>query len=186
MIDNYIYIIVTLLPLSSLMLVTQSNPYYALVIRGIMGAIAALIYAILGASDVALTEALVGTMLAVTLYIIAVRSSLVMRLGILEEDLNQSNYLDELINSVKKVAKKHYLRLEIVSYPNLIALQKGLQTQEVHAISSHPQLSTTTENKQIYNTAIRVKRLFEIMQSELTCPKTTLTYFNVAKEEEKQ
>jgi putative multicomponent Na+:H+ antiporter subunit B len=71
MIDKYIYVIVALLPLSALMLVTQKNPYHALVIRGILGAVAALTYAILGAGDVALTEALVGTMLAVTLYVIA-------------------------------------------------------------------------------------------------------------------
>jgi putative multicomponent Na+:H+ antiporter subunit B len=37
MIDKYIYVIVALLPLSALMLVTQANPYHALVIRGILG-----------------------------------------------------------------------------------------------------------------------------------------------------
>lgn len=71
-----IVIIVLLLPLVAGLLVFQKNPYYALVIRGILGAIASLIYALLGAADVALTEALVGTMLSVTLYAIAIRSSM--------------------------------------------------------------------------------------------------------------
>ena len=83
--DNYTYVIVALLPLVSLMLVFQTNPYQALVVRAILGAVAALVYAVLGGADVALTEALVGTMLAITLYVVAVRSSLVVRLGVLKE-----------------------------------------------------------------------------------------------------
>lgn len=73
---SYIALIVLLLPLSGALLVSQKNPFHALVIRGILGAVASLVYAILGAADVALTEALVGTMLSTTLYAIAVRSSM--------------------------------------------------------------------------------------------------------------
>ncbi|MGD1849393.1 MAG: DUF4040 domain-containing protein [Cyanophyceae cyanobacterium] len=75
--------ITALLPIAAVMTVLQKNPYHALVVRGILGAIAALVYALLGAADVALTEALVGTMLAITLYAVAVRSSLVLKLGII-------------------------------------------------------------------------------------------------------
>ena len=85
--DSYVYVIVALLPLAAFMLTVQVNPYNALVIRGILGAVAALVYAVLGAADVALTEALVGTMLAITLYAVAVRSSLVMRIGVLKDGL---------------------------------------------------------------------------------------------------
>jgi putative multicomponent Na+:H+ antiporter subunit B len=85
MTDSYIYVIVALLPLTSLMLVFQVNPYHALVMRAIVGAVAALVDVVLGAPDVALTEALVGTMLSIALYVIAVRSSLVMKLGILKD-----------------------------------------------------------------------------------------------------
>jgi putative multicomponent Na+:H+ antiporter subunit B len=199
MIDKYIYVIVALLPLSALMLVTQKNPYHALVIRGILGAVAALIYAILGAGDVALTEAMVGTMLAITLYVIAVRSSLIMRLGILESDTEKNNslsnnsYLEELIADIKKVVNKYHLRLQLVQYPNLKALQQGLETKEVHAICTKQKVletlesnsKTAIETKQIYNTAIRVQRLFEIMQNESSFPETTLTYVSVADLEKK-
>ena len=74
--DSYIYMITALLPLAAAMLVFQVSPYHALVIRGVLGAIAALVYTVLGAPDVALTEALVGTLLAITLYAVAVRSSM--------------------------------------------------------------------------------------------------------------
>ncbi len=102
--DSYIYIIVALLPLAALMLVFQVNPYHALVIRAILGGVAALVYAVLGAADVALTEALVGTMLAITLYVVAVRSSLVMRLGILKDlEAERDSYLKELIANLRKM-----------------------------------------------------------------------------------
>ena len=86
--DGYVYAIAVLLPISASMLILQTNPYKALVMRGILGAISALIYTILGAADVALTEALVGSFLATMLYVVAVRSSLVLRLGVVH-DLEQ-------------------------------------------------------------------------------------------------
>ena len=51
MIEIYVYVIVALLPLSAIVLVVQSNPYRVLIIRGILGAVAALVYALLGAAD---------------------------------------------------------------------------------------------------------------------------------------
>ena len=190
-IDNYTYIITALLPLSALMLVTQVNPYHALVIRAILGAVAALVYAVLGAADVALTEALVGTMLAVTLYVIAVRSSLVMRLGIVaQSQIESESYFQELITNIRKIINKHHLRLELVEYPNLSALEAALQSKEIHGICTRqversPQNKTlATDVRQTYTTAIRVRRLFDIMQSELI-PETSLTYVAVTNMEEK-
>ena len=88
--SSYIVAIVLLLPLSAGLLVSQTNPLHALVIRGILGAIAALVYAVLGAADVALTEALVGTMLSTTLYAVAVRSSMQTARSLSEADTNGS------------------------------------------------------------------------------------------------
>jgi putative multicomponent Na+:H+ antiporter subunit B len=72
--------ITALLPLTAVLLVSQGNPYQTLVLRGILGSVATLLYALLGAPDVALTEALVGTLLSTTLYAIALRSSMALRL----------------------------------------------------------------------------------------------------------
>lgn len=184
MTDKYIYIIVALLPLASFILVFQVNPYHALIIRAILGAIAALVYVILGAADVALTEALVGTMLAVTLYVIAVRSSLVMRLGILQQNASEpESYFTELVTSFKKALDKYHLRLELVEYPDNQSLQQALVSQEIHATciqQQHSQPSSETK----YQTAIRVHRLFEIMQQELTAPETILTYVPKANQEQ--
>ncbi len=185
MIDIYIYVIVALLPLAALMLVFQVNPYHALVIRAILGAVAALVYAVLGAADVALTEALVGTMLAVTLYVVAVRSSLVMRLGILEEfKAERESYLAELITNLRKIINKHHLRLELIEYPNPQALERALIAKEVHAICTKPE-QLEPESDRFARIEIRVRRLFEVMQTELSSPKTILTYVTGSNVEDK-
>ena len=72
--------ITALFPLTAILLVSQTNPYQTLVLRGILGSVATLLYALLGAPDVALTEALVGTLLSTTLYAVALRSAMALRL----------------------------------------------------------------------------------------------------------
>ncbi len=191
--DSYIYAIVALLPLAAVMLTVQVNPYNALVIRGILGAIAALVYVVLGAADVALTEALVGTMLAITLYAVAVRSSLVMRIGVLKNELSQTNDLhpfSQLIAQVRTIASKYHLRLELLPYPDPQSLHEALMAKEVHATCTMPQLNNIQDSAlqsepQPYDTAIRIRRLYNILQAELTSPATRLTYIAVPNSGEK-
>ncbi|MES1024358.1 DUF4040 domain-containing protein [Gloeocapsa sp. BRSZ] len=172
--DFYIYAIAALLPLSSCMLVFQVNPYHALVIRGILGAIAALVYAVLGAADVALTEALVGTMLAITLYAVAVRSSLVMRLGVIKEESSAAHedQFGRILDELRTMLRKRHMRLEVLPYTDMQALEQALIDKEVHTtcvLRSH-------SDAQPYHTVTRVQRLYEIMQAELASPETSLTY----------
>ncbi|AFZ43180.1 hypothetical protein PCC7418_0971 [Halothece sp. PCC 7418] len=191
--DNYIYIIVALLPLTALTLVLQVNPYQALVIRAILGAVAALVYAVLGAADVALTEALVGTMLAITLYVVAVRSSLVMRLGVLQTETETDQNLKDIITKIRKIIDQYHLRLEIIQYPNVSALESALHSQEIHAGCITCQQddclfhngTTVVDTQKTYHAAVRVRRLFEIMKEELVFPDTTVTYVPIMNEEEK-
>lgn len=191
--DNSIYIITALLPLTAFTLVLQDNPYQALVVRAILGAVAALVYAGLGAADVALTEALVGTMLAITLYVVAVRSSLVMRLGVLQTETETDEELKALISQMRKVIQHHNLRLEVIPYHDLTTLESALQDKTIHGICRMCQQedcichngTTLVDVKQTYYAAIRVRRLFEIMKEELIFPETTVTYVAVVTEEEK-
>ncbi|MFE4106072.1 DUF4040 domain-containing protein [Almyronema epifaneia] len=186
MADSYLYIIVALLPLTASMLVTQVNPYHALVIRGILGAVAALVYAVLGAADVALTEALVGTLLAITLYAVAVRSSLVMRLGVLSPAETTAPhaapaYFDSLLERLRTLLSQYHLRLELVTYPDQQALQTALAEQEVHAVCTQTTPQTATESAialavKPYHTTVRIRRLYDILESELASSATSLTY----------
>ncbi|MBD1925387.1 DUF4040 domain-containing protein [Trichocoleus sp. FACHB-90] len=181
--DSYIYVITALLPLSALMLVLQSNPYHALVVQGILGAVAALVFAVLGAADVALTQALMGTLLAITLYAIAVRSSLVMRLGVLEDgaiETDDESHLGQLMDDLRTIFGKHYMRLEVVPYTNTQALHRALMDKEIHATCARGEYdnqdSVGTEDEQPYHTTTRVQRLYDIMRTELSSPATSLTY----------
>ena len=189
--DLYIVAIVALLPLTAFMVVSQVNPYHALVIRGILGAVAALVYSLFGAADVALTEALVGTMLSITLYAVAVRSSLSMRLGVLENELNaipqanlptvenseSTNSSEQLLSALRQTLSKYYMRLELVTYTNLQALETALRTKDVHATCV---FSEPPNELPLYQLQTRVQRLYEIMQPELTPTLVSLTYVNIA------
>lgn len=191
--DSYLYGIVALLPLTALMLIIQVNPYHALVMRGILGAVAALVYAVLGAADVALTEALVGTMLAITLYAVAVRSSLVIRIGVLKDGLLHADDRSEgggsdhpfadLITNLRTIAKKYHLRLELVPYADPQSLYQALIEKEVHATCIERTHQADLDSKvfvdgQPYQTATRIRRLHEIFQTELPSATTRLVYVN--------
>jgi putative multicomponent Na+:H+ antiporter subunit B len=149
--DFYVYGITALLPLSACILVFQVNPYHALVIRGILGGVAALVYAVLGGADVALTEALVGTMLAITLYAVAVRSSMVMRMGVVQETSEHKEMagyggevttlqtasiedpFQQFTQEIRRVLWRYHLRLELVPYADLPTLQSAFADREIHA-----------------------------------------------------
>ncbi|HLP87453.1 MAG TPA: DUF4040 domain-containing protein [Nostocaceae cyanobacterium] len=175
--DSYLYIIVALLPLTAGMLVTQTNPYHALILRGVLGAVAVMVDAVLGAADVALTDALMGTMLSVMLYAIAVRSSLVLRLGVIENqetEENQNSNLQKLINELRNIVNKHYLRLELVTYNSEKSLEQALLEKEVHAICTPLEIGEQAEAT--YQTTIRVQRIYNIIKNELSSNNTTLNY----------
>lgn len=179
--DLYVNIIVALLPITACLVIFQVNPYHALALRGILGAIAALVYAVLGAPDVALTEALMGTLLAITLYAVAVRSSLVLRLGILEDQTNhlqEESAFQELMTQFRKVIDQHYMRLELVIYNDKQALQRALIEKEIHATCSRS--SDWDSEAQPYKTNIRIQRIYDIMQTELSSPNTILSYVNIS------
>jgi putative multicomponent Na+:H+ antiporter subunit B len=192
MIDSYIYVLVALLPLSASMVVFQVNPYHALVIRGILGAMAATIYAVLGAADVSLTEALVGTMLAITLYAVAVRSSMVMRLGVLKDESNQTDgeterHFGQLLDNLRTILGKRHMRLELVTYKDTQDLHQALMDKEVHATCTRLEDSDRNngvhgDEKPPYHTVTRVRRIYDIMQTELSSPATNLTYVSATEE----
>lgn len=191
--DSYLYIIIALLPLAGCMVVFQVNPYHALLLRGVLGAIAALVYTILGAGDVGLTEALMGTLLAITLYAVTVRSSFVLRLGVIEEGTEgdaipndkTAGHFKQLIDDIRTVFQKRHMRLELVPYATTQALQRALMEKEVHAACSPEDQLEHSGEAQLYNTAIRVRRVYDIMQTELSSPGTTLTYVNTPDAEDK-
>lgn len=179
MTDIYFYVITALLPLSACLTVLQVNPYHALVIRGILGAIAALVYAMFGAADVALTEALVGTMLAITLYGVAVRSSMVMRLGIIERENTNQDKFNQLIDNLRIILNQYHLRLELVCYQDKNQLDQALKNRDIHG-TCQEQIDSSSK----YEMVTRIKRLYEIIKPQLSS--SLITYINPSDIKEKQ
>jgi putative multicomponent Na+:H+ antiporter subunit B len=173
--DFYLPAIVFLLPLTSCLLVIQVNPYHALIIRGVLGAVAALVDALLGAADVALTEALVGTMLAITLYAVAVRSSLVLRLGVIEDQLAA---IEQILPKIRAILDKRHLRLELISYSDRTSLQQALIDKDIHA-------TCIEKSEQFYSSQIRIPRIYEIFHSEISSPHISLVPVDLSHLEEK-
>lgn len=185
--DLYVYTIVALLPLAACLVIFQVNPYHALAMRGILGAIAALVYTVLGAPDVALTEALVGTLLAITLYAVAVRSSLVLRLGILENGekaLDAERSSPEFLTELRQILNRRQMRLEILPYSDQQALQKALTEKEIHATWMRQSLPNKVDldpnsATPAYQMTLRIQRIYDILQSELSASETVLSYVDV-------
>ncbi len=189
--DFYTLAIAALLPLTACLLALQKNPYHALVVRGILGAIAALVYALFGAADVALTEALVGTMLSITLYAVAVRSSMSMRLGVLEAD-SQANPAagdpatgdpaakEPVLAALREILRRHYMRLEPVIYKSKADLKTALANREIHTALLAPTVHTPSQfsspDRESSHIQTRVQRLYDIMQAELPPNMAKLTY----------
>ncbi|WP_404785368.1 DUF4040 domain-containing protein [Altericista sp. CCNU0014] len=185
--DSYIYGLTALLPLAAAMVVFQKNPYHALVLRGILGAVAAMIYAVLGAADVALTEALVGTLLAISLYAVAVRSSLILRLGVLKDDLIaaecetdsiQSSPFNQHVAALRKLFDRYHLRVELVPYLSQADLKQALANEEIHVTcarteSEAPDLAGDRLSPP-YPMTTRLRRVHEILQTEWMSPAVSL------------
>lgn len=196
--DSYIYPIAFLLPLSAILLTIQVNPYHALVIRGIFGAVAVLLYTVLGAADVALTEALVGTLLAIALYAVAVRSSMVFRLGVLATELKELEKSQEfslstsspspfsqVVQDLRRIFGTHHMQVELVPYSDKDELQQALNKKDIHAVC----VSTFSANviypdgvdaiapddPPIYLLTTRLQHLHDILRQELAISVIKLT-----------
>jgi putative multicomponent Na+:H+ antiporter subunit B len=134
-------------------------------------------------------------MLAITLYVVAVRSSLVMRIGVLEDKSSDADdderHFGKLMDGLRTILSKHYMRLELVTYTNMQALHRALMDKEVHATCARPEDENQDDalhgnKKQPYHTTTRVRRIYDIMKTELSSPATILTYTSTPDSKEEQ
>ena len=100
-----------ILPILGVLLIRTKSPIRGLIYRSFLGSIAALLYAVCGAPDVALTEVLVGTLLSSILYIITIRAcySIVIIVP------NDANIPPELIDNLKSMFDE--LKMNVVLEP---------------------------------------------------------------------
>ena len=98
-----------ILPFLGILLIKSNSPTQALIYRSFLGSIAALIYSLVGAPYVSLTEVLVGTLLSTLIYIVSIRGcySLVL---LIKEDDEIDNFIFE---SFKKALNELHINLVI-------------------------------------------------------------------------
>jgi putative multicomponent Na+:H+ antiporter subunit B len=131
--------IAALLPLGALVTVLQRRPAFALLARGMMGGVAVLLYAVLGAPDVALTEALMGTFLVILLYAIAVRATLVVRVAtVAEAEGNAPPSCDLAAVPMRRRCHRHHLEVEFLPMEDPAEIARSLASGEVDAAFGEP------------------------------------------------
>ena len=114
-----------ILPVLGILLIRTESPIRGLIYRSFLGSIAALIYASVGAPDVALTEVLVGTLLSAILYIITIRACYTV-LIVIPKDFNLSESMSceikKLFNELHLQVKylKKDLESEVSDYKSLL------------------------------------------------------------------
>ena len=132
-----------ILPFLGILLIRSKSPTQALIYRSFLGSIAALIYSLVGAPDVALTEVLVGTLLSTLIYIVSIRGcySLVLL-------VKKSEEIDNLIfENIKKAINELNIHLVIkeVDYIDLDSEGK-INWDEANIFSGSPHAALLKNN----------------------------------------
>ena len=118
-----------ILPVLGLLLIRTQSPIRGLIYRSFLGSIAALIYAVVGAPDVALTEVLVGTLLSAILYIITIRACYTVLIVVPENFIIS----DQLCQQVSEIFNELHLQVKYLK-----------QDFDAHAGNYNELLSSTT------------------------------------------
>ena len=118
-----------ILPILGVLLIRTKSPIRGLIYRSFLGSIAALIYAVVGAPDVALTEVLVGTLLSAILYIITIRACYTVII------IKEENY--ELNSEVRRYIEDLFQELHLqVKYLNQRFTGTNVNYEEVMGAST--------------------------------------------------
>ena len=132
-----------LLPLLGILLVRTQSPTNGLIYRSFLGSIAALIYAVIGAPDVALTEVLIGTLLSMLLYIVTIRSCytvVMMQDSSAPPEKETWNHLLEVFNELHlKASSKDFISSSEIPVDKIFEQFKG-RSGSPHAFISNQTL----------------------------------------------
>jgi len=82
--DALIVLLILSLPVMAFLILREKHILHAIIGRGMLGIVAAVAYALLGAPDVAVTEALMGALLVTLLYVVVFVSAGEFRVGYVE------------------------------------------------------------------------------------------------------
>ena len=123
--------IVLLLPITAIMTIVQRRLLHAVISRAVFGISASLVYMYLKAPDVAITEALMGAILVTLLYVIAIKSSGIVRVGFVPVYMLMEKVKDEMQGVEAEILKRffthHHLKYRLVEFENQRELIQALK-----------------------------------------------------------
>ena len=123
--------VVLLLPITAIMTIVQRRLLHAVISRAIFGISASLVYMYLKAPDVAITEALMGAILVTLLYVIAIKSSGIVRVGFVPVHMLIEKVKDEMQGVEAEILKKfftlHHLKYRLIEFENQGELIQALK-----------------------------------------------------------
>ena len=125
-----------LLPILAILLIQSESPINSLIYRSFLGSIAALIYALVGAPDVALTEVMVGTLLSSLIYIVTIRACYSI---VIVVDKN-SPIDSELKSCLKTVFEELHLKIVYQEESLQAAAEKNFHFLHTSRLSGSPHL----------------------------------------------
>ncbi|MFL2881399.1 MAG: hydrogenase subunit MbhD domain-containing protein [Prochlorococcus marinus subsp. pastoris] len=132
-----------ILPFLGILLIRSKSPTQALIYRSFLGSVAALIYSLVGAPDVALTEVLVGTLLSTLIYIVSIRGcySLVLL-------VKKSEEIDNLIfENIKKAINELHIHLVIKEVDDIdLDTEGNINWDEANIFSGSPHAALLKNN----------------------------------------
>ena len=96
---------------------------------------------------------------------------MVVRLGVLAgEEENETR--EKLLEKLRGIVNKRQMRLELMSYKEGEDLHAALQDKEIHATCIPEK---TEDGKLVYHLIVRLQRLYEMMQAELSLPSAKIS-----------
>ena len=141
-----------ILPFLGILLIRSNSPTQSLIYRSFLGSIAALIYSLVGAPDVALTEVLVGTLLSTLIYIVSIRGCYSLVLLVRKDD-----EIDSFIfKSFKKAINELHINLVIKKVDEVILDNKGkIIWNEANILSGSPHAALIDNNLYVESPILR-------------------------------
>ena len=132
-----------ILPFLGILLIRSKSPTQALIYRSFLGSIAALIYSLVGAPDVALTEVLVGTLLSTLIYIVSIRVCYSLVLLVKKRDENDNLIFENIKKAINEL--NIHLVIKEVDYIDLDSEGK-INWDEANIFSGSPHAALLKNN----------------------------------------
>ena len=132
-----------ILPFLGILLIRSKSPTQALIYRSFLGSIAALIYSLVGAPDVALTEVLVGTLLSTLIYIVSIRGCYSLVLLVKKRDENDNLIFENIKKAINEL--NIHLVIKEVDYIDLDSEGK-INWDEANIFSGSPHAALLKNN----------------------------------------